>query len=295
MVKKTTIILFAFLFTTLFLNIASAIETPIRIKTLPNHEVSVFVLDAGKAYYLIESHHETSDSNGDLLINSNPDRAKIDIMVQIKKAGIKILNDRYEDYASGSEIKIVIPESADDEEEEAATETVEEETTTLETEEETTEDALEENLALEETTTDETTENTEETQQADAGITGNAVTDTTGSGMSQNLIYALVGIIAVAALATIFIFQHRKKTAPTYNEKQVKAELTDKQEKKAKTQLKDDGAPSNSAEIIADLEGKINAAQKQLNQLKNEQRIKDAEARIKKDQEELEKLRRGEI
>lgn len=60
MLKNTTFAIFLLL----SLAIVGAVDTPIKVKTLPNDKVAIFVLDADQVYYLLESYHKAPDANG---------------------------------------------------------------------------------------------------------------------------------------------------------------------------------------------------------------------------------------
>ena len=94
----------------LSLSLAGAYSTEIKVKTLPLHKVSIFVLDSNQVYYLLESFHRTSDISGETSVNSNTQVGEIDVMVRVTEEGSNTPKfiEKFEDYNAGKPISIRI-------------------------------------------------------------------------------------------------------------------------------------------------------------------------------------------
>lgn len=255
------------------LGIASATTTEIKIKTLPFHDVQVTPfgvnVDNTEAITIFRG---KSDKYGDITFNLDSPIKEFTLIIYIKWLDETVAKKNLEEsYNAGEPVYLEVapagarliptPQEKTTEELEISPETElvseETETTVTGTDEETSIKSIQE-------------ETTEETDSAEKGITGLIVYAIKNKGSTVG-VYTLIAIVIIAFL--LFIFRTRKKI-----------------EKKAETfltQNKDD-------RLIYDLEDKIHQAQKELNLLKNEEKIKQAESRLRKDQEELEKLKLGE-
>ena len=88
--KRGKLIL-VFVLTFFFLNIISATNTEIKIKTLPNHEVKLTTSKANTVdFQVIESFKETSDEYGHITFLTNCDDSEFNLVIFLKKDNQKI-------------------------------------------------------------------------------------------------------------------------------------------------------------------------------------------------------------
>ena len=81
--KKFLVIVFLCIFV---LQVVSAIDTEIKIKTLPYHEVQVVAIDPSSSSFLIyERYIGYSDRYGDLLFNFSFTQPKFNLRIFLKK------------------------------------------------------------------------------------------------------------------------------------------------------------------------------------------------------------------
>lgn len=275
MVKK---LLFCFLFVLLAATVVSA-ATEINVKTLPNHKIKVYVQRANPPVSILEggSLSATADAKGlaTLTFPGGQDEARINAKVTFD--GEEIVHKIFEEVEMGKPIYLHLlsgeeaslgfePFEQDCGSEHLGSCTTESDCTGAEG------FWYDSNCNAEAKVIEAEVE--EVPEESEASITGFAILDTIKEN-TKTVIYYAVGAIAVLAML-IFVFKMRKR-APG-------AKLTS-------SKGDDDG---HDSALIADLESKIKEAQKELNMIKNESKVKAAEAKLKKDQEELEKLRRGE-
>jgi len=106
MVKKIILSLFILVLT---IQLAYAVDTQIKIKTLPDHKVSIFILKPNEVFSSLESFHRDSDITGEVsIIYSSNGVDELDVLVNIKKNNIKVLSERFKDYKAGEQIYIRI-------------------------------------------------------------------------------------------------------------------------------------------------------------------------------------------
>ena len=254
MIKRIILTLFLLSF---MLQGVQAVDVPITIKTLPNHDVDIYVLDNSESYYLIQSFHKTADSNGDLSVLLNTEKSQVKLDVRIEYAGIKVASEKFQDIPTAQEITVELP-------------VIEKPMNTTETNESITNESI---------TQIQTTENVTETNETEnPSVTGFAISEISFIENKKTIYIILAAAIALIVIF-MFIFRSRKKSL----------KLKGLDFKPDRSSVQPDAA------MITQLEEKINNAQKELNYMKNQEKITSAEKRLRQDQEELEKLRRGEI
>ncbi len=269
MVKKLILSLVIFL---LLVQLISAIDTEITIKTLSNHKVMISALNPGEIYSLIQSFHEDSGAIGEVSVVLSSTVNYFDVAVWVKKDNQVILYKKFENgYPSGTPIVLELyPEWY-----------VKEEVNNLSLEENTT--ISSENISSENITINETAAILEEkTEQQNPSLGGSVIF---GEGFfSNNKIYYGIGIIALLAFITIFAIKLKNKSKEP---KEIKIrKLSDLQaEKKENLQY--------SNKIIEDAERKINEAQEEIRRIKNQGKIEEVKKRIVEDEKELMRLRTG--
>ncbi len=103
---RRKIILGAAIFISLiFISFVSAFDTPIKVKTLADHKVSIFAYETGKLTYE-NSYHLTADIKGEVSLVHSSSSSKIDIMVKVTKDGQKVFLTRFDGYDAGKQIYI---------------------------------------------------------------------------------------------------------------------------------------------------------------------------------------------
>ena len=86
--------------------VIAAFDTPIKIKTLADHKVSIFIYESGKPM-ILESRHIMSDRGEVSIIYSSP-VSEIDVRVKVTKDGNNVFNELFEGYDAGKPINIKI-------------------------------------------------------------------------------------------------------------------------------------------------------------------------------------------
>src|SRR3989344_2152234 len=289
MVKK---IILTIMLLALAISLVSAVDTEIKVKTLPDHKVFIFVYPAGELQ-MIDSFYATSDSNGEVSFVNSVTKSKIDVLVKVTKDGQKIFLEKFEDYETGEPIYIRIDNEKID-----GTYTPNE-------------DAKAENTtnttSVEENNTDAPiqTNNTETIEEKTEPISGAVVSEGKNKGTSSTIIYGviiglLVVAIAIFALNKVRSSQTIKRkdgvdfpakstimpTNPSYPS-------SSQSQSSSYTQTPDSFSGDSQEAEMQRVEYKIREAQQELARMKNQERIKAAEAKLEVDRRELEKLRKG--
>ena len=100
-------IVLGILFLMLVFPLASAADTAIKVKTLPNHKVSIFIYSSGSLSIDNSFLYKVSDSNGIVSIVYSAPKTKIDVRVKVEtQDGTKVFNELFEEYTSGKSIYI---------------------------------------------------------------------------------------------------------------------------------------------------------------------------------------------
>jgi len=236
-------------------------DASISIKTLPDHRVSVIVRNAGSLSTVDSVHKDTGFAtavNPDyVIVDYTPSisNSEIDILVTLKKNGVEILKENFNEISTSNFIKInLIPgESGLVDSFEEPEEVVEEEEVATEEETEVVEDEA------------------NEEESVSAGITGNAVEEVKGV-LGSNTTYYVLGAI-VALFALVFVIQvGRNKMGSSGNYKVVKF-----------------GASEDKR--LLDAERKLGEAKKELDEINvRKKKLAEAKQKFQKDREELREL-----
>jgi hypothetical protein len=253
MVKK---FLFALFFVIIFMGVVSAIDTSIKIKTLPVHRVSVFVYPAGQLG-LVDSYHLNSDLYGDLEVKHTSSIDEIDVLVKVSKDGDTVLGpEKFKEYDAGFPINIRIDNveitgEYVEEVEEVVNETVEEE--------------------VNETVGGEVEVSVKDGESG-SGITGEVIS---GSDVVQGVSKSAYIAIAVVLLIFVVVFLAVKRFAiPAVGIKRDKAERID-------------------VSSVMKMKSELKEAEREIRKLKNQEKVKEIERKIQEEKDELEKLQRG--
>ncbi|MEK6871300.1 MAG: hypothetical protein AABX16_00175 [Nanoarchaeota archaeon] len=289
MVKKFIITLFIIALV-LQLSLILAADTTIKIKTLPDHRVSLIVREAGKLTSLESFHKDTS--TGELTITSTVSVASIDLLVTLKKDTANIINRKYEGIATGQELFLdFIPgedkiktaaEIAEEEAKKAAEETVKEDEINQKTKEADTKLATETatepaSESIKEQTAENTDKKTTETsEESSTGLTSLAI-----SGIKEN--FSIIGAVIIGLIVVVVVIL-------TFNSSLVRGKIENFKIKPL-SQLREEQKKTASHTRIEEIEGKLKSLQNELSDIKNkETRLHELKERMKKDQEEFKKL-----
>ncbi|MBU0959242.1 MAG: hypothetical protein KKB31_04840 [Nanoarchaeota archaeon] len=268
--KKSVVIV---TFILLLAPLLSAATTEIKIKTVPFGNINVNILELG-SLEVIEHINLDANNYGDATFSFSSSQSYFDMTVYIKQGDSKFHYEKFTGNTAGGTLSFeAAPEGfeffypADQDSEINGT-------TVNDTE-------------VNDTIVNETIEEVEvieEVEEQGPGITGLATSDDVGFFAGKTLYY-VIGIGVLLAIVFFGSMSMRKKiSAPKEIKVRKLSELRD--EKSEKT--------DDYRQAIEQAERKIEEAQKEIKKIKNEDKIAEAKKRIAKEQEELEKLEKGE-
>lgn len=260
-------------------------DTDIKIQTLKDHRISVIIRQAEKLT-TIESFHKDTE-NGNLTITITTSRNLLDIIVTLNKDGNKIINRKFEgianedpiyilfkpgdiDIKSGEDAKLALnPPVEEPESNESTNDTVEQSA-----------EELNKNNTAEETTDNNIPEKNTETEENSPGkITGFSVK---GMITSKKTLYSFATIVIIILILFGVIHVRKKLNSDNFGQTYLDS----------KPSLFQD-SQNNSRLAIA--ERKLKEAQGELEIIKNKEQSQEKEKlieeRIRRDREELKKLK----
>ncbi|MBI5804371.1 hypothetical protein HY450_03945 [Candidatus Pacearchaeota archaeon] len=269
---KRTFILFAVL---MALPLISA-ATEINVRTLPNYDVSIFVLDPTQVYYLLDSFHLTADGNGLVSAVYEGTEEKVKINVKVFQDDTTLILEKFDSFDTGFPLYLqVIPDDVlrdykklDDEK--AAAEAAAAEAAAQA-------EAAAAAAAIEET-------ETAPEEPASQGLSGSSIFN--GEGGFPKSVYFIIGG-AVLIIIVIFILKNRISAVSGL----LSIPRTDK--RKDLNFSETNGSLGKKNREIEKAERKIKEVQMEINRLKNQDKIEAAERKIEQDRIELKKLREG--
>lgn len=284
----------------ILLGIVSAADTSIKIKTLSEHKVSVFVYETGKVSYE-QSYHLNSDIKGEVSLTHSSSSGVIDVMVKVTKDGQKVFLKRFDGYDAGKPISIRLDYTEENGfyNPDANKNETPANNTPLQ--------GAGANASGNEGVVSENNSATEAAQESisdinlsaesEQPVTGNVAGE--GSKLSS-IIYYVIGIFAVLlfVLLGIKMFKRRaiKKDDFDYSDKNTRFNIDDGRSMRISGGLKKvqpNYGDSDDGELKK-VESEIKRLQEEVELIKNkEARIKMAEAKLEADKRELEKLRKG--
>ena len=238
----------------LLMQIVSAVDTEIKIKTLPDHEVQLTTFKSNTAdFIIIESFKEDSDEYGDITFATSTNDPQFNIVVYIKKDNVKIMGpEKFLDNPSGEPIYLEI----------APNWFTFIDTPTNETN--TTEETIE-NLTLTDIESDKPQETISDETEQDAqdqglGLTGSAISE--DGFASKKSIYYAAGIIGLLIISFIMFIAVRK-TKSTRKRKGMEKldQALDKMDSKGKK-------PKNKRDILQDVKSKMQEVEREIDELK---------------------------
>ncbi|MCK5043510.1 hypothetical protein KAR52_00730 [Candidatus Pacearchaeota archaeon] len=256
-------VLFMFLFA---IPMMSAIDTEIKIKTMPFHEVQVSVSkpmsQVFESWGNLKNH---SDRYGDVSFVFSSDKYSFDLIVFIKKDNEKVMPPQkfLENFPAGEPIYFEIAPSGFTLIETPSTEIIEEVNVT-------------ENVTI-------------GGEGEDSQLTGSAIFGEDGLLSGGKIYYITGGLLLLIAAFFIFKIIRKKIKFPKSPKqpKEIKIKKLSELEAEKKEDVRDD------RKIIEDAEKKIKEAQEDIRKLRSEDKIKEAKKKIIEDEKELMRLRSG--
>jgi hypothetical protein len=274
-------IFFCLIFLILCFQLISATETNIKIKTVPFKNVNVNALSSSMEVY--ERFNKDADEYGDVSFLFSADVPMFDLTIFVKdiETGRKVAYVKLEHQMAGEDIYAeVVPEDfviikTPGEENETPVENLTEE----------------ENTGLDENNTNDSLIASQEEPDEKSKISGQVVSIFGGDIKLTNLLlYALGGIVLLTAgFFTVKKVRKIKKRKGKVNGKKGNKEIRVKKLSELREEQKD--TPENYYGILSETQRKLEQTQKELNQFKNQERIKEIESKIQRDQQELKKLK----
>jgi len=248
------------LFTVLFTISVSAIDTEIKIKTLPFHEVQVAVAKPlSSAFESWGNFKNYSDQYGDVSFIFSSEKVSFDLIIYIKKDNEKIMPRQafLENFPAGDPIYLEIAPYGFE---------------FIETPGEIIEE----------------TNETIEINETESEMTGSAILGEDGL-LSGGKIYYIIGGLLFLVIAFFAFKIIRKKLGASKQPKEVKIKKLSELQAEKKEKLND------KQSIIEDAESKIKEAQEDIRKIINEDKIKDAKKKLIDDEKELMRLRGGKV
>jgi|GEM_PF-3967276 len=275
--KKGFVIL---LLNVLLLAIVSAADTEINVKTLPDHDVSVFVLDASQVYYLLQSYHLATDWKGFQSVVYSGSTPDINVRVVVKKDNQQVLSEKFGPYKTGSPIYIqAIPGNLSKdyrEFEKAAAQSTAINSTNI-----TNVSSVNQNNDTISNSTN-ITSNENKTSEKNSLLGGFSLLKTNGKIISS-LKYVGYGTIAIIVILLIILIVKKYGSGVVRYLGSIRP-----------PHLKKSISSSSNVEIeLRKAEKKLEEAQKQIERIKREEKIKEVKKRLEEDLEELKRLQRG--
>ena len=253
--------------------VISAVDTEITVKTFPNHQLNINFLNPSSAggNLLFDSFNNNSGESGEISFVFSSNELKFDITAFVMKSTEKIVYERFDDNTVGESLYLTLFPGASEiirnfDTNETNNTSSEENSTINET--------LEENLT--------TSEVEESGQENESALMGSTIFGGDGF-FSKKTTYYGIGVIVLLLTGFIVFKILKKKKKPKEIKVKKLSELMDNK----KEELQD------KKEIIEDAERKIKEAQEDIRKIKNEDKIKEAKKKLIEDEKELVKLREG--
>lgn len=250
-------------------------DVDLKIKTLPDYKISVFIRNVGELSTLESFHQNTGDGN--VVISSDIALEGVDLLVILKKDGIEMLNKKFSEVPTSKIINInfipgdvKIVESFEEKENETSNET----NVSANVSGSDVSDEAEKERANE---SKEKTEEISVTEIKGPSITGKAIENVKNVIFSKTTYY-IIGVIVIVGVLVFLIYLKRKKLSSGF--KTIKYSEYNKRQDHDKR--------------LDDAEKKLDSARKELDEIKSKEvRLNEARERFRKDQKELTKLEKG--
>jgi len=286
---KTEVLGLFFLFVLTLLIVPSiyALSTEVKIKTVPFANANILILDPDSAETPVTLEHINKDANnyGDLSFTFSTELSRFDMSVFVKRNDQRVAYEKFRGFKTGEAVYLEIaPEGAElfyapgDSASSNNTSNTTNTTLANNTSE------VKENESLVEV-------DVKDTNQA-KGITGLAATEDTGEKgiFSNKILYFVLGFLVLGIIVFTGALKMRsmQEMGQEKPQKQIKIKKLSEKLQEIKEDRKDKIGDYQSA--IQEAELKINEAQKQINKLKNANKIEELRKKIDQDKAELEKL-----
>lgn len=283
MVKR---LFFSLIVIVLLLQVISAIDTEIKIKTIQNHEVQVTILKSAEDSFVLHSFKNNSDEYGDISFIYSSDVSKFGLIVFIKKDGNKVISRKFtENYNIGEPIYIKLaPDWFEFIETPNKTIEVNETNETLE--------ELEENETLEILNASATNGDLIEEKQ-DSKLFGYTIFEGGKFSLKKGVYYGFGIIILLIGFMALLIIRTKLKASG----KEIRIKKLSELNAERQEQIKNDEGR------IQEAEQKIKEAQEEIKKIKesresakikNKEKIEQVKKKLIEDEKELIKLRHGE-
>jgi hypothetical protein len=268
-----------------------AIDTKVKVTTYADHDLNINFIKSSPLE-LLESFNLKSGT-GEVEFIFSTEVSNFDISAFVLDGTEKVVYKKFEDNTAGQSVHLILfpqnisivknyeeVEAINLTNEEVINETVINDSTTLPTDNN--------SVVI-------TKDLTNNQPASTSGITGMATSNEEGSLFSNNLIYFVLGFLILAAIVffgmmRLSTIQKRKMGLEEDNKhvKTVRVKKLSEKLKEIKENKPDPTMEYHSA--IEEAEKKIKDAQKEINKIKNADKIDDLKKRMDKDKEELEKL-----
>ena len=261
---------------TLLVGVVSAIDTEIKIKTLPYTEVQLTAYNSeADSFEALDRGKNLSDSYGDASFVISTDANKFDLILFVKKVtGETVLEKRLnEGYPAGDLLYLeVAPKGF----EFIAT-------------------PAKANETVKEVLGNETVQNissavNETILPESPGLTGFAIGDSDNF-FIKNIYYIIGGVLAIVIIiVVIIIVRKKKKNKNSYEPPAGIPGVRTRKLSEVQAEMKQ-RADVGNANMLDEAEKKLRVAQEEIERLKGADKIKEAENRLRKDVEEVKRLR----
>lgn len=259
--------------------VISAVDTEIKIKTVPFGNININILEVGSLDSL-ERFNKDANNYGDASFVFSSDEPRFDITIYIKKNDKKIGYEQFKNNVAGESLYLeVVPEGF--EIINAPVNKTEESNETLSNETIEPNETIVENITISET-------DLQLEQKGDSKLTGAAVFEEGGI-LSNKLLYYIIGLLILSMVVFMGVTK-LKKRGQGPKEIKVKKLSEFKEEKKEKI--------GDFKDLIEDAEKKIKEAQEEIKKLKDndkitqhEKKIAAAKKKLIEDQKELMRIR----
>jgi len=237
----------------------SARETSLLVRTGKQCRVSINVLRAASEYELIEAIHQDTNSDGDVSTTISSGYAEVNILIIMKKNGIKFFEEEFGPYSINEPIVIDL-RSEEEKNPPVENITIVEDNATL----------IEESI----------TENSEISENKTS--TGFAIKNL-GEVMNKYQIFFFSFIVMVFVFGIFLFFKKfRKKKEKIINVKK----LSDFMNEQSQTET--------SSSDLREAKRKLEEVQREIRKIENKERIIEARKKLEETQREIERLERGE-
>lgn len=261
-----------------FASIASvyAADTQINVRTLSDHKVSVFVLDASQTYYLLKSFYGNSDIYGKFSATYTGDTSKLSIRIIVEKDKKQVLSEKFGPYNSGAPVYIqalpgnlssdysVLDKAA------SAAQNTTAPSTNVSLKNETVNSSVTKNItsSIKNNTNQNVSNNTNNT------ISGNSIFDE-NSDVLKIVGYVIAGLILLMIIVFLFV---------RYGNRMLE---TVKGRPSAPS-----GSPKDIERQLRKTEKRLVAAEAELEKMKKMEKVREVEKKIQEEREELRRLKR---